>query len=110
MNLGVRERGAYLFALGVGKARPEVLHQGDHEWIIGVQEEHLLSSDDRFDVLQVHNNGVLATKDCGRVGQQRVQESEVAGWEVRSLHDHLFPDLQILVQPPSLWLIILFQQ
>lgn len=77
----------------VGEAILEVLHEGHHEWVIGIQKENLLGGNDRFDVIQVHNNGVLATKDCGRVRQQRVQEAEVAGWKVCSPHDDMFPDL-----------------
>ncbi|KAG0618898.1 hypothetical protein M758_4G099800 [Ceratodon purpureus] len=87
------ERGVNLFSGGLGEATLEVLHEGVHEWITGIQEEHLLSSDDRFDVIQVHHNGVLAAKDCGWVGQHRVQQADVARWKVRSPHDDLLPDL-----------------
>jgi hypothetical protein len=89
----------YLFAGGVGEAGAELLHEGDHERVASVQEEELLGSDDHFDVVQVDDDGALAAQDDGRVGQHRVQQAQVAGWKVRSPHDHMLPHLQILVMP-----------
>lgn len=45
------------------EAALEVVDEGHHHGVLVVEQEHLLSSDDGFDVLQVHHDGMLAPQD-----------------------------------------------
>ena len=67
--------------------------------VAGVEEEDLVGGDDGFDVLQVDDDGPLTAQHGGWVGEERIEDAEVAGGEAGASHDGVLPGLHHLLLP-----------
>lgn len=74
-----------------GEAALELVDEGDDGGIPGVEEEDLLGGDDGLDVLEVDDDGALAAEDGGGVGEERVEDAQIAGWKASAAHDRVLP-------------------
>lgn len=74
-----------------GEAALELGYEGDDGGVLGVEEEDLLGGDYGLDVLEVDDDGALAAEDGGRVGEERVEDAQIAGGKASAAHDRLLP-------------------
>lgn len=88
-----------MFGLGVmeaGDAALELVDEGGDRRVLGVEEEDLLRGDDGLDVLEVDDDGALAAEHDGGVGEEGVEDAEVARGEAGAAHDRVLPCLHEL--------------
>lgn len=77
----------------------ELPNKRGHRWVPGVEQQHLLGSDDGLNVLQVDHDGSLSTQHSRRVREQRVQDPKVPRWQARAPHDGVLAGLDNLCLP-----------
>lgn len=71
----------------------KLINKGNHRRILGIEQENLLRRNDRLNMLQIDHNRPLTAEDGGGVGEERVEDPEIAGRQPGPPHDGVLPDL-----------------
>lgn len=74
----------------------KLINKGNDGRILGIEQENLLSSNDGLDMLEVDDNGPLTAENGGGIGEERVENPEIAGRQPGPPHDGVLPDLHDL--------------
>ena len=74
----------------------KLIHKGGYRRIPSIQHEHILSSDNCFDVLQIDHNRFLTAKNRRWIREQRIENPKVPRRQTGPPHNRMFSGLNHL--------------
>lgn len=74
----------------------KLIHKGGYRRIPSIQHEHILSSDNSFDVLQIDHNRFLTAKNRRWIREQRIENPKVPRRQTGPPHNRMFSGLNHL--------------
>lgn len=74
----------------------ELINEGFHSGIFGIEKKDLISSDNGLNMLKIDDNSMVPAENGGGVGEQRVKDAEVSRRQTSAVHDGVFSSLEEL--------------